>query len=294
MPNIANSITITGITFNINADKSVTANGTATADVSLKITDYLTFKESNYILSGCPKNGNSTTYSMVLEGTGRDTGNGATFTSATNKRVAIEIKNGVTVNNLVFKPMIAKGSQVTSYAPYFVPIQLCEIGDYQDYIYNNGGKWFIHKDVGKLTLNGTENWADNTSALWGSNSYGYTGLTYIKAWSPTFSNYFNDAGRTTGGIIGDGQIQMAGSGLVVRNTQTTTLADFKTWLETNTPEVYYVLATPIEEEITEPTLINQLNAIKYGAESYYGQTNIMITSEELQPTLKVQTLDKIV
>jgi len=66
------------------------------------------------------------------------------------------------------------------------------------------------------------------------------------------------------------------------------------WFTNNNTIIYYVLATPIEEEITEPTLINQLNAIKYGAESYYGQTNIMITSEELQPTLKVQTMDKIV
>lgn len=57
--------------------------------------------------------------------------------------------------------------------------------------------------------------------------------------------------------------------------------------------IYYQLATPIEEEITEPTLINQLNAIKYGAESYYGQTNIIITAENAQPIIEAKAYEKI-
>ena len=82
-------------------------------------------------------------------------------------------------------------------------------------------------------------------------------------------------------------------GITDINSKWANVSNLKTWLQSNNVIVYYKLQTPTEEEITEPTLINQLNAIKYGAESYYGQTNIIITSEELQPTLKVQTLDKI-
>lgn len=30
-------------------------------------------------------------------------------------------------------------------------IELCKIGNYQDYIYKSGGKWYVHKEVGKIS-----------------------------------------------------------------------------------------------------------------------------------------------
>ena len=52
-----------------------------------------------------------------------------------------------------------------------------------------------------------------------------------------------------------------------------TADDLKTWLNTHNTEVYYVLATPTNTEITDSNLISQLDAIEY-AMSYKDQTNI--------------------
>ena len=50
--------------------------------------------------------------------------------------------------------------------------------------------------------------------------------------------------------------------------------------------VYYILSTSIEEEITDPTLISQLNELKK-LHTYKGTTNIYTVTEGLNPTLKV-------
>jgi hypothetical protein len=54
--------------------------------------------------------------------------------------------------------------------------------------------------------------------------------------------------------------------------------NWKSWLSTHNVEVYYVLATPTTEEITEsnyPTLYNQLNNIKL----FEGVNHITMTNE---------------
>jgi hypothetical protein len=68
-----------------------------------------------------------------------------------------------------------------------------------------------------------------------------------------------------------------------------TLAAFKTWLETNRPVVYSVLATPTDTQITDSTLIGQLNALNAG-ETYDGTTLITVSSENLVGSLEVKAL----
>ena len=47
---------------------------------------------------------------------------------------------------------IEVGNQATSYSPYFTPIELNKIGDYQDRIYKDNGKWYVEKNTRKLEL----------------------------------------------------------------------------------------------------------------------------------------------
>lgn len=42
------------------------------------------------------------------------------------------------------------GSTATTYAPYFEPVELCKIGNYQDYIYKGEGEWYLHKEIAKI------------------------------------------------------------------------------------------------------------------------------------------------
>ncbi len=180
------------------------------------------------------------------------------------------------------------GSVATDYEKYW-EIELCKNGDHQDHLYNNGGKWFKHKEVGKDTQKGTETWTLNSSTdnycefiRYGLSPVAVTG--YINAYTEYFSNLTNNRCITNGQAI---YVRVPASAGI------TTASDFTSWLGMHYTNVYYQLATPIEEEIKDTEALNYLNNLKYGAESYYGTTNITITSSELQPTLKVQTLDKI-
>lgn len=133
----ADTYTHNGITYTVNDDLSVTANGTATATSTYNFrgrtetTNTLYLAEGSYTLSGCPSGGGSSTYRLRVNETynnaGRtvanDSGNGDTFTVDAEKAVYpkgvyVEIYTGTTVNNLVFKPMLEKGTVAHDYVPY--------------------------------------------------------------------------------------------------------------------------------------------------------------------------------
>lgn len=122
---IASTTTINGITFTINADKSVTVNGTATANTNFRLIPYANIDLSLWTgkplrLSGCPSGGSNPTYAMEIyyndgeQHWVRDFGDGAELSipisGLTSLNPNIMIKNGVTVNNLVFKPMVRLAS----------------------------------------------------------------------------------------------------------------------------------------------------------------------------------------
>lgn len=125
LPNTATTQVINGITFTVNDDGSVTANGTATADSSFQI-NKLTLPKGTYVLNGCPSGGAATTYRLFALPSGKsphyDNGNGVQFAVTDNTLiyyVRIVIFNGQTVSNLTFYPMIRPSSIVDdTYVPY--------------------------------------------------------------------------------------------------------------------------------------------------------------------------------
>lgn len=135
LPNNATTQTTNGITFTVNEDGTITANGTATANAYCYIYDCdgnEPFVGKKVKLSGCPSGGGADKYKIVAfralsqdgsTGSPEDTGNSYTFTwrnngSGTKARVYITIYSGQTVNNLVFKPMITIPTYNGEYAPY--------------------------------------------------------------------------------------------------------------------------------------------------------------------------------
>lgn len=160
-------------------------------------------------------------------------------------------------------------------------IELCKLGDYQDYLYKNNGKWYKHNAIKKLVLNGSENWTAHGSIaswfFWDGVTDGFVDNT-ISGYA--LSNYFTQKPYSTVTSLKNGEFaygQVAGGGprkrFVIKDTDYTTVADFKSWLSTHNTIVYYVLATPTDTEITDTTLISQLEEISK-ALSYQGQTNI--------------------
>ena len=156
-------------------------------------------------------------------------------------------------------------------------IELCKIGDYQDYLYKNNGKWYKYNAINKLVLNGSENWVTGS---FGTNSYllRIIGIKYPLNANDTGlfikSSHFRGIPITSRLTSGNNLIYLEPSPFInIRNTPFTSISDFKTWLSTHNTIVYYILETPTDTEITDATLISQLEEISKTL-SYQGQTNI--------------------
>lgn len=124
-----------GVTFTNNGDGTITVNGTATKNTSF----FLVFENptmclnlragENYTLSGCPKGGSDTTFSMYVQDISYtqsiiDYGNGATkATSYTQYYAFIRIAEGYTANNLVFRPMLNAGTEAKPYSKWFAGLK---------------------------------------------------------------------------------------------------------------------------------------------------------------------------
>ncbi|MBO6077245.1 MAG: hypothetical protein J6P66_00655 [Bacteroidaceae bacterium] len=119
-----------GVSFTVNQDGTITANGTATANAYIVIAtlppDGGLF-DGNYRLSGCPVGGSNSTYALyaAVGGYSRyDYGNSISLTptgQSSNVSIVAIVYSGTTVTNLTFKPMICNKdywSISQEYEPY--------------------------------------------------------------------------------------------------------------------------------------------------------------------------------
>ena len=159
---------------------------------------------------------------------------------------------------------VVYGSSISSYEPYGI------------------GKWYKYGMVGKVVLNGSEDWGRSATATSGEYRFSIS-ITNCKLGLdiPLKSNYFINTTQTTYSNRGIGGRNDVG-GVFINDSSlcTLTLEQFGTWASTHNILVYYPYATPITTEITDTTLINQLNNI-YKAQSYNEQTNINQTNNDL-------------
>lgn len=172
---ILNTTIRNGITLTSNGDGTYIANGTATSDTTFNIKEGFSFKKGEtYTLNGV-EGGSSTTYYIFCYYIA-DLYNGSKTVTITqdlkNISLGIVIKKGYTANNLLFKPMLVKGSKVEPFEKHIqsqITANLPEgefIGKLDDtdkdtleVSYNeNDGKYhlILNKNIKKITLNGTE------------------------------------------------------------------------------------------------------------------------------------------
>ena len=159
---------------------------------------------------------------------------------------------------------LEKGTQATSYEPY-------------------GKVWYIHKDIGKVVLNGSENWIKSGN----SGDYFFCGVltgayipfqAKIGTANNSKSNYFIKGSKSSNAEVFDmynGTDYYTAIALYLSTSRATDVTTFKNWLSTHNTILYYILATPTTTEITDTTLLSQLEAIKL---SYNEQTNISQTN----------------
>ena len=214
-------------------------------------------------------------------------------------QILIQVSDGFTLNNQLVNIQLEQSSSPTEYTPHqeqtfpltLGNIELCKIGDYQDYFYKESNKWYLHKEIGKVVLDGSENWIENSA---------YAGIfminkqDIIQKYDDVYviSNYLlgksNDVFYANISTIDNSTTNFGNSRLFIalRNYKNN-LSGFKTWLSTHNTEVYYVLQASTDTEITDTTLISQLEAIN-DALSDEEQTNISGTSDGSNPIFNVE------
>lgn len=192
------------------------------------------------------------------------------------------------IDNMQFE----KGPTATTYAPYFTPIELCKIGDYQDYIYKSGDDWYVHKAITKLDI-------DENTGLELYTGVSDTGFTFFKATVPTskdqqiISNYFDTSFQGWNNLRNQ-HIEMAQVYtndlfyLKVLASRASTLTELNNWLTGRNVVAYYPLATATDTQITDTSLIEQLEALVTTAHAYSGATNLTSRSENLPHIMSVE------
>ncbi len=129
-PYVNSTKTINGVTFTVNADGSITVNGTATAQAVFELQaksggNTVLLNGVTYNLSGSPSGCGYSTY--FIEATNdkawfADVGGGRAIDGTGEYfRTYIIVKSGVTVNNAVFYPQLEVGETKTDYEPYKEP-----------------------------------------------------------------------------------------------------------------------------------------------------------------------------
>lgn len=290
LKDMTGSRTLNGIEFVNNGDSTFNVSGTATMNISITIKNVTEIvkklkKDTNYYFY-CSQGYNVNTFNISLAVSYIDNSTVTYFTperpNKINKDLTIKqalinfwIPNGATVDTAVnVKTMFVESDIVDNdYEPYY-DYKLAGIGDYKDNFYTDKGKWYFKQNIGNVVLDGSETWAGGQQATVSTDyTYVYSAAidNLVKSqYYIAFCNKLKSLNRdmlittsvSTDTIsVGSTSYQKIRIMVLSSRLAMSSVASFKNWLSENNIELYYVLNTPAIEEITAPTLINQLNAL---------------------------------
>lgn len=268
--NAAGTTTKNNVKFVVDEYGAITVSGTASANTYFNL-NKVTLGPGNYVLSGVPSTGSSSSFRIAFNFGGSVQSdfsvNGKTFTLSntyTASEAFIFIAKDYEAKNIVFKPMIEYGSTKTLYEAYMErtftvdlgSTKLYKISTYKDYIYPNNGNWYIHRENGTYTADGTENvsiasttpamiYIPNSEALEGQNN-------------TLMSTHFRYEWANK---IGACYVSGSGHKMACGVSGVNTVSAAQSWLSSNHPEFVYILSTPTDTQITDSTLISQLDAV---------------------------------
>lgn len=262
---------------------------------------YISVKSNvDYTISGLSSSGGKRIYFFdknknFISRTSSSTGTSKTFTTPNSCRY-IDIQYYISGNDFN-NWQLEQGSTATSYVEHqeqnlplnLGDIELNKIDTAQDYFYKENNKWYLHKEIG-IKKSGF-NW--NRGANYNPDVYYSTEIDdYEISNNIPLCNYFQGIENVSSESIMVGktnQIAFRADRNYIRLYVNTSLTAEQ--LNALDLELYYKLYQPTNIEITDTTLINQLEAIKQ-AKSYNEQTNVSQTNEDLPFILDITALKK--
>lgn len=269
--NKAANSTSNGITFTVNADGSVTVNGTATAGAWLNVSGSFTLPKGDYILSGCPAGGAYGSTYVLSANPAADYGKTKSFTlkEETNMVVNIGVYAGCTVNNLTFYPMIRLATvEDDTYEPYREPqtvtisstlhgIPVTSGGNYTD---SDGQQWIcdeIDLERGVYVQRCNRNIFDGSDdEVWSYDAKkalfklaylnANSGWNVVENFGKSFMPHYNYDGSIWNTHDTEYAYCINFNSLFIRHKDLTSLESFKEYAANNPIELMCILPAPIE------------------------------------------------
>lgn len=181
----------------------------------------------------------------------------------------------------------------TKYVPYhhadypinLGSIELCKIGDYQDYLYKENGNWYKYGNIDKIILNGSENIVpDTTKTITQVFNIQNVLKSHGSLQSVGYCNYFiNQPGDTEKFSYANATTVAKDLYIAINKTRASTVSEFKDWLSNYNVTLYYPILPTTTTQITDETLISQLEAIYNHLALVKGTNHITITPSDLAP-----------
>lgn len=183
-------------------------------------------------------------------------------------------------------------SQSQSFTVNLGSIELCKIGDYQDYIYKSNNNWYLHKEFGKVVFDGSESWTLQSASGTICSTYQQSTTVY----SPTEAGVVASAScshfiaYTDQAIYGTDTVGFAMSAngyfrVTLPQSIASTAPALRTWLSTNNVTLYYALETATDTQIADSSLIAQLEALLKA--TLYQPTTTITTTGSLPAILNI-------
>lgn len=297
--------TLNGLTFTVNADKSITVNGTATAN-----TNYTLVGQSGVVTEVLKLNANenycnTTSIRLVYRLVDGNYGaiNPGAFTLSNDlsiRHMYLSIPNGTTYNNEKILPQLIKGTIALEYEPhkeqlFTIPCQqpMRSIGNVRDSFVKIDGVWYEKHNIGQVVLNGSRDWVK--SSTYSNEKYfcGYLAYGISNSIVGSFTindrfqigHYFNVLDEECMSSMPQLHVRILASRLIENSVNA-----FKTWLSTHNTEVIYQLAEPIYLECIDEQIEALESIIR--AYTYEPITNINST-DEVSPYLDLVYYKKI-
>lgn len=144
-------------------------------------------------------------------------------------------------------------------------LELCKLGNYQDYIYKSGDDWFVHKEVQHLSLGISDMNNNEQYPGWRNRT------VLVDTLGSGLNNTLNRITQYLANIL-TSDSSSADTGILSANTRGTGSLFFQngnwnqTYWKTNYPnlslELYYGILVPqVDAQITDQTLVGQLNDV---------------------------------
>lgn len=163
------------------------------------------------------------------------------------------------------------GETATSYEPY-------------------GTGWYIEKQIGKVVLDGSENWTQQTTSTTGLYRHNLTYNDLKTGYKNAISNYFIISNETSFANINSVCFTTHPSNHQFSFFDNeTSVNNWKSWLSTHNTIAYYVLATPTYTFIEDEELISQLEGVRL----LEGLNNIIVSSSDLSSPIKINYISLI-